>query len=76
MTVISRILEKEPEAIGEIRAAVPYNLGRIARKLLRKDLNRRYQLSKDVRNDLVEVQAETEAGTVLVDAGVVGAGDG
>ncbi|MDT7687446.1 MAG: eukaryotic-like serine/threonine-protein kinase [Acidobacteriota bacterium] len=66
--VLGAILEREPEPLAEEGSGVPDALQRIVRKALRKDLERRYQTSKDFALDLEslrrKLEAEAGSGTV------------
>jgi serine/threonine protein kinase/tetratricopeptide (TPR) repeat protein len=59
MSIISSILKDTPPSITDLRATLPRELGRITRRALTKDLERRYQTAKDLRNDLEDLQHET-----------------
>jgi eukaryotic-like serine/threonine-protein kinase len=60
MDVIGAILHKEPEPVSQSRPDVPAEIERITNKLLRKDINERYQTIKDVLIDLRDVRKELE----------------
>jgi nitrite reductase/ring-hydroxylating ferredoxin subunit len=54
----SSILRDVPPAVTEQRADLPRHLARIIRRCLEKDPNRRYQVARDLRNDLEDLQNE------------------
>ena len=62
--VMDRILHVQPEAIARFNYDVPAELERIIRKCLEKDRERRYQLAREVRADLIRLKEESGASTV------------
>ena len=62
MSVISSILKDTPKPVSELNGALPRDLGRIVRRALAKDPERRYQTAKDLRNDLEELKASLDSG--------------
>jgi Tol biopolymer transport system component len=62
MSVISSILKDTPRSVSDLNAALPRDLGRIVRRALAKDPERRYQTAKDLRNDLEELKASLDSG--------------
>ena len=58
---MSAILRDEPPTVTEIRSALPNHLGRIVKRCLEKDPERRYQSAKDVRNELARLREEIES---------------
>ncbi len=62
ISIISSIVKDTPKAVTELNPALPRDLGRIIRRALSKDLERRYQTAKDLRNDLEELKASFESG--------------
>ena len=62
MSVISSILKDTPKSVSDLNAALPRDLGRIVRRALTKDPERRYQTAKDLRNDLEELKASLDSG--------------
>jgi TolB-like protein/Flp pilus assembly protein TadD len=62
--VMSSILRDLPAAVHEIHSRLPHQLGRIIRRCLEKDPERRYQSAKDLRNELEDLHREitTEPG--------------
>jgi len=65
MSTISSILKDEPTPVCEINRTLPHHLGRIIRRCLAKDPDRRYQTALDLRNDLEELAAEVDSGAAL-----------
>src|SRR6266851_1287158 len=59
--IISSILRDWPSPVTELRADLPPHVGRILRRCLAKDPHDRYQTSRDVFNELRDLQAETSA---------------
>jgi serine/threonine-protein kinase len=58
--LVSSILKDTPVSVTELRAELPRHLGRIVRRCLEKDPNRRYQSALDVRNELEDLKKELE----------------
>ena len=59
--IISSILRDWPSPVTELRADLPPHVGRILRRCLAKDPLDRYQTSRDVFNELRDLQSETSA---------------
>ncbi len=57
LSILSSILKDTPKSVTEINPAIPPELGRIIRRALAKDPERRYQTAKDLRNDLEDLKA-------------------
>jgi len=62
MSTISSILKDDPKSITELNESLPRQLGRIIRRCLAKDPDRRYQTTLDLRNELEELKAEIDSG--------------
>ena len=62
ISIISSIVKDTPKSVTELNPALPRDLGRIIRRALIKDLERRYQTAKDLRNDLEELKASLDSG--------------
>jgi TolB-like protein/Flp pilus assembly protein TadD len=60
MEVLSSILRDEPESAVTLRPELPRQLGRILRRCLAKDPERRFQLAKDLRNELEALREELD----------------
>jgi Tol biopolymer transport system component len=69
ISIISSIVKDTPKSVTELNPALPRDLGRIVRRALTKDVDRRYQTAKDVRNDLEELKASLDSGEVLATSG-------
>lgn len=61
MSTIGAILKDEPSSITELKPSLPRQAGRILRRCLAKDPDRRYQTALDLRNELEELKAEIES---------------
>jgi len=72
MSTLSAILREDPASVTELRGQLPRHLGRIVRRCLQKDRERRYQSAADLRNDLQELREEISSGQLEVPAGVDG----
>ena len=62
MSTIGSILRDEPAPVTELNRSLPRHLGRIIRRCLAKDPDRRYQTALDLRNELEELKAEIDSG--------------
>jgi serine/threonine protein kinase len=62
VSIVSAMLRDEPKPPRELREAIPSELDRILRRCLRKDPERRFQHSDDLKVALLEVREEIEAG--------------
>ena len=69
ISIISSIVKDTPPAITEVNPSLPRDLGRIVRRALAKDPERRYQSAKDLRNDLEELKASIDSGELTVPPG-------
>lgn len=56
MAIISSILRDDPPEIESKRPDAPYDLKRIIKRCLQKDPARRFQTSKDVKNELEDLK--------------------
>ena len=59
MSTIGSILKDNPPPATELNHSLPHHLGRIIRRCLAKDPDRRYQTALDIRNELEELKAES-----------------
>ena len=59
--VISSILRDDPPALSAVRPDLPCDLGRIVRRCLEKDPERRFQTAKDLRNELEDIRLYSPA---------------
>ena len=62
LSVLSSILKDTPRSVTDLNPALPRDLGRIIRRALAKDPERRYQSAKDLRNDLEDLKASLDSG--------------
>ena len=69
ISIISSIVKDTPKPITELNPSLPRDLGRIVRRALAKDPERRYQSAKDLRNDLEELEASIDSGGLPAPAG-------
>ena len=69
--VISAILRDSPQSVDELRDELPHHLGRVIKKCLAKDPDRRYDSAKDVRNELQDLAKEIETEAILESRPVV-----
>ena len=69
ISIISSIVKDTPPAITEVNPSLPRDLGRIVRRALAKDPERRYQSAKDLRNDLEELKASIDSGELTLPPG-------
>ncbi len=56
--ISSAILRDPPQALADLRADVPRDLERVIGRCLEKDVDRRFQTARDVRNELDLVKRE------------------
>jgi serine/threonine protein kinase/Tol biopolymer transport system component len=68
MSTIGSILKDEPASVTERNRTLPRHLGRIIRRCLAKDPDRRYQTTLDLRNELEELKAEIDSGELISEA--------
>jgi serine/threonine protein kinase len=61
-SVISAVLKEHPPVLTAVKRELPNHLGRIVRRCLEKDPERRYQSTKDLRNDLKGLRDELTSG--------------
>jgi len=73
ISIISSIVKDTPKSLTEINPSLPRDLARIVRRALAKDPERRYQTSKDLRNDLEELKASLDSGELLAESARGGA---
>jgi len=66
LSTIGSILKEEPTSITELKPSLPRHAGRVIRRCLAKDPDRRYQTALDLRNELEELAAEVASGTDAV----------
>jgi serine/threonine protein kinase/Tol biopolymer transport system component len=69
ISTISSILRDDPSPVTELNGSLPRQLGRIVRRCLAKDPDRRYQTALDLRNELEELKAEIDSGELAAEVG-------
>jgi len=73
MSTIGAILKDEPTPVTERNRTLPRHMGRIIRRCLAKDPDRRYQTALDLRNELEQLKAEIDSGELVAGPGVAAA---
>jgi len=66
LSILAAIVKDEPRPIYERNQAMPRHLARIVKKALEKDVGRRYQSVVELRNDLIELKEEIDAGEPML----------
>ncbi len=61
--VMNKIINEEPVAIARLNYSVPPELERITRKCIEKEPARRYQSSREILTDLINLQRDADSGT-------------
>jgi serine/threonine protein kinase len=69
LSILASIVKDDPRPIYERNMEMPRHLARIIKKALEKNLNRRYQSMVELRNDLIELKEEIDAGEPLITGG-------
>lgn len=64
ISTLSSILRDTPPSVEDVNPAIPKLLGRVVRRCLQKDPERRYQSAKEIRNELLELKQELSSGTL------------
>ena len=67
ISTISSILKDTPPPLHQVNAALPADLGRIVRRCLMKEPERRYQSTDDLRNELRELKEDSASGERTID---------
>jgi len=62
MSTLTSILRDTPPPVTELKQVLPRHLGRIVKRCLAKDRERRYQAASDVRNELEALKEEIDSG--------------
>jgi Tol biopolymer transport system component len=65
ISIISSILRDTPTSVTELNRTLPRHLGRIVKRCLAKEPNRRYSSARDLHNDLLELKEEIDSGELL-----------
>jgi non-specific serine/threonine protein kinase len=63
--VISSILRDAPAPVTDLRFELPSHLGRIIKRCLEKNPNRRYQIAGELCSDLTGLKREIDSGSVF-----------
>jgi Tol biopolymer transport system component len=61
-SIVTSILRDTPTPVTDRKAELPANLGRIIRRCLEKDPDRRIQSAKDLHNELLDLRGEVDSG--------------
>jgi serine/threonine protein kinase/Flp pilus assembly protein TadD len=61
-SILSAILRDSPQSLTELSPAVPRDLAKIIKRCLAKDPEKRFQSSKDLRNELEDVKQDLDTG--------------
>jgi Tol biopolymer transport system component len=62
VSTLAAIMRDTPKSVTEVNPAIPKELGRVIRRALSKDPERRQQTGKDLRNELDEIRKDLESG--------------
>lgn len=68
LSTLTAIMRDTPRTVTEINPSLPKELGRVIRRALAKDPDRRQQTGKDLRNELDEIRQELESGELSANA--------
>ncbi len=69
-SLLSSILKDTPNSANHVNPSLPHMLGRIIRRCLVKDAEHRYQIAKDLRNELEELKQDVDSGEVEPGTGI------
>ena len=72
ISTISSILKDTPTPPQQINTSLPAHLGRIVRRCLAKEPERRYHSTEDLRNDLRELKEDSESGELTAEGVAAG----
>jgi Tol biopolymer transport system component len=67
ISTLSSILRDTPTPPQQINTSLPAHLGRIVRRCLAKEPERRYHSTEDLRNDLRELKEDSESGELTAE---------
>ncbi len=67
ISVLSSIVKDAAPRVSQIKPELPGHLGRIIKRCLAKQVDRRFQTALDVHNELEELKGEIETGELLLD---------
>ena len=62
LSVLSAIIKDTPPSVTDLKPAVPREVAKIIGHCLVKDVERRYQSAKDLRNELEEIKRDLDSG--------------
>ena len=62
VSTLAAIMRDTPKPVTEVNPAIPKELGRVIRRALSKDPERRQQTGKDLRNELDDLRKDLESG--------------
>lgn len=68
VSLLSAVVKETPPLANDLRREVPRDLGRLIRRCLAKDVNRRCQSALDVRNELEEINQTLSGGKMAAAA--------
>ncbi len=69
VSLLSSIIKDTPHSVTDLKAILPRELSRIIKHCLMKDPEYRYQSAKDLRNDLRQLQQDSESGELDASGG-------
>jgi eukaryotic-like serine/threonine-protein kinase len=67
LSLLTAILRDTPPSVTDVKPELPIEFGRIIRRCLQKDPDRRYQTALDLRNALEELKQESDSGGLTQD---------
>ena len=68
VSTISAILKDQPPSVTELKPSLPNHLGRIIRRCLAKEPDRRFETALGLRNELEELKGEIDSGVHTVES--------
>jgi serine/threonine protein kinase len=68
VSTLAAIMRDTPKPVTDVNPAIPKELGRVIRRALSKDPERRQQTGKDLRNELDDLRKELESGELSASA--------
>jgi serine/threonine protein kinase/Tol biopolymer transport system component len=72
LSTLTAILRDTPPSVTELKHSLPRHLGRIIKRCLAKDPQRRYQTVRDLHNELLELKREIDSGELETPAVAIG----
>ncbi len=70
MSTLSAIIREEPQSITDLNQGLPRYLGRVIKRCLAKNPQRRYGNAREVYNELLELREELDSGELLPAVGI------